>query len=85
MVELNKNIIYYGIESYGFVRENMENWVNITGKPEVFAASANNIKNYVKEFLGYSIISLDDALSRYSGADIYITSPITTGGPQLPP
>ena len=73
MIKLNKRIIYYGIESYDFVRENIENWVNITGKPEVFAASTSNIKNYVQEFLGYSIITIDDALDRYSDADIYIT------------
>ena len=70
---MDNKIIYYGIESYGFVRENMENWVSITGKPEVFAASTGNIKNYAQEFLGYSIITIDDAINSYSDADVYIT------------
>jgi len=73
VITLTKNIIYYGIESYDFVRKNIENWVNISGKPEVFAASDKNIKNYVPEFLGYSIITIDDALSRYPNSEIFIT------------
>jgi len=67
-------IIYYGIEM-AFAKANIEKWINITGKPILFAVKDENVKKKFKNnFLGkYQVISIDEALAIHPNAEIWIT------------
>ncbi|MCL2696622.1 MAG: radical SAM protein [Oscillospiraceae bacterium] len=70
-MNVSKNV-YYGIQGE-FVKKNISKWVNITGKPEVFAVKDESLKNFSKGFLGYEVVSVDEVIERYPEAQFWIT------------
>ena len=65
--------IYYGIESV-FAKKNINKWINITGRPDVFSVKDENLEKMPPKFLGkYDVVSIDEALRRYPDAEIWIT------------
>jgi len=67
-------IIYFGISSLNNVKRNIDRWAGITGKPDIFAEKEENLEKYQEKLLGkYEVVSIDEALKRYPGADVYVT------------
>lgn len=68
----NSKIIYYGITSY--LQAKMSDYVSITGEPVIFAEKDEKLDKYRgrKLFGIYDVVSLDEALSLYPDAEMWV-------------
>ena len=66
--------VFFGITSENNARQNIDRWIGVAGAPDVFSEKDQNLTNFAGKLLGaYDVVSLDEALRRYPGADVWVT------------
>jgi len=67
-------VIYYGTNAKGYMEENLNKWISLTGAPELFVVKDENLSKFKSKYLGrFDVVSIDEALRRYPNADIWLT------------
>ena len=70
----NKHVIFYGISSEKNIKSKLNNWINIAGKPDIFAEKDGEWQKYPDKLLGkYEVVSIDEALRQFPNANIWVT------------
>jgi hypothetical protein len=64
--------IFYGVS--GDISKKIDKWIAVAGTPDIFSEEDGNLKNFDTKILGkWDIVSVDEALKRYPGADVWVT------------
>ena len=69
---VQNQVIFYGITSY--LEKKMNEYISISGEPVIFVDKDEKLEKYCsrKLFNKYNVVSLDEALSLYPDAEIWV-------------
>ena len=73
---VSKQIVYFGIKSEKHIKNNIRNWVKLTGEPVVFTVFENEIEKHPAKLLGkYKVMSINKAMELYPECMVWVTLP----------